>query len=159
MEKIDGIRFRPKIAKQMSDNFDALRSSVWITLESIAYRLELQRKQPPSPNYFELERKAAAYISKIFTGFGPKQSRNFWQSLGLTRYEFVLDSRVIKWLTSMHFPVPISSLALSEEEYYCYISDLLRGWCIQAGVLPCVLDAAIFCSFDSTEWSENTLVW
>ena len=159
LSKFEGIRFRPKIAKQMKDNYNFLCTSGWFTIEDYAKRLEIQRKLKQSPDHYILERQAAAYINKTFKGFGPKQSRNFWQSLGLSRYEFLLDSRMINWLRSMTFPVPISSQALGEEEYYCFVSDYLREWCVQAGVLPCILDAAIFCSFDNEEWTEDTLVW
>jgi len=96
---------------------------------------------------------------KYLFGSCPKQSRNFWQSLGLTRYEFVLDSRVLKWLRTIGFPLPLSSMALGEEDYYCFVSDILRDWCIQTGVLPCILDAAIFSSYDTDEWPEDASVW
>jgi hypothetical protein len=159
LTKFDGIRFRPKIAKQMQDNYTALCKSGWDMIENWANRLELQRKSEPSPDHYVLERQAAAYINKTFKGFGPKQSRNFWQTLGLSRYEFVLDSRVIKRLRLMGFPIPLSSQALGEEEYYCFVSDYLREWCVKADVLPCILDAAIFCSFDNEEWTKDTMVW
>ena len=89
------------------------------------------------------------YIEKNYEGFGPKQSRNFWQELGLTRYEFVLDSRVIKWLKQIKFPLPLSSEALSNEEYYVFLSDILRELCIKADILPCMLDASVFASYDA----------
>jgi hypothetical protein len=128
-------------------------------VDEFGNHLEGQRKSDPSPDHYALERKAALYIQKTFSGFGPKQSRNFWQSLGLTRYEFVLDSRVLKWLRSLDFPLPLSSMALGEEEYYCFVSDILRNWCIQTGILPCILDAAIFSSYDLEEWPEDASVW
>lgn len=53
----------------------------------------------------------------------------------------------------------LSSMALGEEEYYCFVSDILRDWCIQTGVLPCILDAAIFSSYDTDEWPEDASVW
>ncbi len=159
IEEFGGIRFGPKIAKQMKHNYEVLFSGDWSTMDEFGNHLEEQRKSDPSPDHYMLERKAALYIQKTFSGFGPKQSRNFWQSLGLTRYEFVLDSRVLKWLRTIGFPLPLSSMALGEEEYYCFVSDILRDWCIQTGVLPCILDAAIFSSYDTDEWPEDTSVW
>jgi hypothetical protein len=35
----------------------------------------------------------AGYIQETFEGFGPKQSRNLLQALGLTRYEIPIDIR------------------------------------------------------------------
>ena len=159
IEEFGGIRFGPKIAKQMKHNYEVLFSGDWSTMDEFGNHLEEQRKSDPSPDHYMLERKAALYIQKTFSGFGPKQSRNFWQSLGLTRYEFVLDSRVLKWLRTIGFPLPLSSMALGEEEYYCFISDILRDWCIQTGILPCILDAAIFSSYDIDEWPEDASVW
>lgn len=154
-----GIRFVPTIAKRMKKNFELLQSGNWGTLEQFAELLEMQIKSPPKPEHFENERKAAQYMDKTFSGFGPKQSRNFWQSMGLTRYEFVLDSRVLKWLRSMGFPIPLSTTALGNEEYYCFISDILRDWCLDSNILPCLLDAAIFASFDQDEWPEDAAIW
>lgn len=159
IENFGGIRFGPKIAKQMKNNYDLLESGEWKIIEQFGIDLTAQRLQTPSPEHFVLERKAAVYMQSKFSGFGPKQSRNFWQSLGLSRYEFVLDSRVLKWLRTAGFPLPLSSMALGEEDYYCFISDILRQWCIQTGVLPCILDAAIFNSFDTEEWPEDAAVW
>jgi len=154
-----GIRFGPTIAKRLSNNYEILNSGEWERLEHLADELERQRRLNPVPSHFDLERKAARYMQDTFSGFGPKQSRNYWQSLGLTRYEFVLDSRVLKWLQNLGFPLPLSSMALGEEDYYCFISDLLRDWCVRVSVLPCLLDAAIFSSFDAEEWPEDAAVW
>ncbi|MHC1740629.1 MAG: hypothetical protein AB9897_05905 [Anaerolineaceae bacterium] len=158
IEGFGGIRFGLKIAKQLTQNFLLLQSGEWKRIEQYGDELEKQGKLIPSPDHFQLERNAALYMESTFSGFGPKQSRNFWQYLGLTRYEFVLDSRIIKWLRSVGFPLPLSSMALGEEEYYCFVSDILREWCIQLEILPCILDAAIFSSFDSEEWPEDASV-
>ena len=53
----------------------------------------------------ECEREAAEFIDSKFDGFGPKQSRNLLQSLGLSRHEIPLDSRITKWLNDFGFPV------------------------------------------------------
>jgi len=55
--------------------------------------------------------------------------------------------------------MPLSSMALGEEEYYCFVSDILREWCVQSAILPCVFDAAVFSSFDNEDWPEEVPVW
>ena len=159
LEAYGGIRFSPKIADQMKTNLAFLEQGGWDSLEQFAKDLIQQRKSSPVPDHYLLEREAARHIQKHYNGFGPKQSRNFWQSLGLTRYEFVLDSRILKWLRSNDFPMPLSSMALGEEEYYCFVSDILREWCVQSAILPCVFDAAVFSSFDNEDWPEEAPVW
>lgn len=153
-----GIRFGPKIALQMQENLKRLNMGGWNEIERRCLALQTQQKEASLPAHYLLERESARYI-QIFSGFGPKQSRNFWQSMGLTQYEFVLDSRVLKWLKKMEFPIPLSSMGLGEEEYYCFVSDILREWCSQAEILPCVLDAAIFASADAEEWPDDAPVW
>ncbi len=149
LENIGGIRFAPNIAKRVKVNLDRLNSGKSETLENHFQVLLAQRKQIPRPEHYFAERQAARYMDETFEGFGPKQSRNFWQDLGLTRYEFVLDSRFGKWLKQIGFPIPISSLSLSDEAFYCFLSDILRDLCIRAEVLPCILDAAIFSSYEA----------
>ena len=142
-----GIRFRNKIAKCAAANFNKLENGGWDELLTWRENLREQIRQQPNTLHYELERQAALYMTN-YKGFGPKQSRNFWQSLGLTRYEFVLDSRITGWLQrEIHFCIPLASQALGNEKYYVFISDALRELCLQAGVLPCVLDAAVFSSY------------
>lgn len=143
-----GIRFAPKISAQIQSNFHTLERGSWKTLEEWAHRLTVQRLENPLPGHYALERQGALVTKELLTGIGPKQSRNFWQELGLMRYEFVLDSRILKWLKKQGFPIPLSSASLGEDEIYHFISDILRDLCTQAGMLPCILDAAIFASYD-----------
>ena len=149
LENYGGIRFAPKIAGYMKFNLDKLNSGVWEGVERHFQILLAQRKQTPKPDHYVAERVAARYMNETFKGFGPKQSRNFWQDLGLTRYEFVLDSRFSKWLKQVGFPIPVSPGSLSDEEFYCFLSDTLRDLCVRAEILPCVLDAAIFSSYEA----------
>ena len=61
----------------------------------------------------------ADYIDDTFEGFGPKQSRNLLQELGLTRFEIPIDSRVTNWLNDeLKFPIKVTSTALSDK--HCY---------------------------------------
>ena len=62
--------------------------------------------------------------------------------LGLTRYEIPLDSRLAKWFNNFSLPIRLSAGAL----------------------YPCVLDGAVFVSFDgkasSDAWDAlNQIVW
>ena len=42
----------------------------------------------------------------------------------------------------------LSAAALGDRNYYNFISDGVQELCRQSGVKPCVLDAAIFISFE-----------
>ncbi|MGH9436026.1 MAG: hypothetical protein ACRD06_08515, partial [Terriglobia bacterium] len=78
-------------------------------------------------------------------GLGPKQSRNLWQWLGLTRYEIPLDSRVAAWINkNLDPPVKIDPKELSVPARYESVLDHVQALCDAAGVLPCLLDAAAF---------------
>jgi thermostable 8-oxoguanine DNA glycosylase len=110
----------------------------------------LCKLQPP-----EVEREVAEFLSTKLRGIGLKQSRNLLQMLGLTRYEIPLDSRVVKWLNGIGFP--FGREALSDPRFYTCVLDLIRELCDRAGTYPCVLDAAIFVSFDPEgSWTEAT---
>lgn len=158
LKDFGGIRFPESISKRLAVNYEYLESGGWLDAFEFVDKLVLQRKETPTPQHHKLEREAALFMKDHFKGIGPKQSRNFWQYLGLCRYEFVLDSRIVRWLNSLDFPFPLSSIALGDEAYYVYISDILRELCIKSSVLPCILDAAVFTSFDLDEWQEDAVV-
>ena len=67
--------------------------------------------------YVESERKAANNIQANLRGFGPKQSRNLLQSLGITRFEIPIDSRITKWLNKFGFPVRLTAATLADSNY------------------------------------------
>ena len=90
----------------------------------------------------------ADFLHNEFKGFGPKQSRNFLQSLGLTKYEIPIDSRISQWLNNFGFPIRLSSTSLSDKAFYHFVSDGIIELCEKAGIYPCELDAGIFSSFD-----------
>ncbi len=104
------------------------------------------------------ERKIAEYFQENFKGIGPKQSRNLLQTLGLTRYEIPIDSRITKWLNSFGFPVKPTAQGLSDINYYNFISDGIQHLCRKSKIYPCVLDAAIFSSFDKQEWTKRNMI-
>jgi len=105
------------------------------------------------------ERQAVDFVDDHFYGFGPKQSRNLLQSLGLTRYEIPIDSRIIKWLNEFGFPLRLSSPALADRPYHCFVMEGFQEICRACEVMPCVLDAAIFASFDKEGWTEEKIIW
>lgn len=104
------------------------------------------------------ERNIADKLANEFKGFGPKQSRNFLQALGLTKYEIPIDSRITNWLNDFGFPITLTSSPLGDTGYYHFVSDGIQELCEKAKIYPCILDAAIFSSFDNDEWTdENTI--
>jgi hypothetical protein len=135
LTKFGGLRRTRHIAVEISANLAALE-------ENGGWRgLQTQ----------DAERTVAHSIDE-FHGFGPKQSRNLLQWLGLTRFEIPIDSRVTKWLNKeFEFPINLSATALADLNYYEFVLDAVQQLCREAGILPCVLDAAIFSSFDGQE--------
>ena len=53
----------------------------------------------------------------------------------------------------------IGSNALQDRNYYNFVSDGFQMLCKACCIMPCVLDAAIFSSFDEDNWGEESLVW
>lgn len=136
-----GIRRAKTIGEEVSINLLWLEEGGWEEIFATLKKLQMNRTKSE-------ERQAADFIDKNLKGFGPKQARNLLQELGLTRYEIPIDSRIIKWLNSFGFPILLSSAALSDRNYYNLISDGFQILCEKANLYPCVLDAAIFSSFD-----------
>jgi hypothetical protein len=153
-----GLRRAKIIGEEVLYNFKWLKNGGWQEIEAIAERLLGNRKRSPKFDDKYIERKAAKIVMDHLKGFGPKQSRNLWQSLGLTRFEIPIDSRITKWWNANGFPVKISAGGLSDENYYNFVMDGIQELCKASEVYPCVLDAAIFASFDQ-EWPEDKLIW
>jgi len=146
------------IGKQVDENFRWLNQSGWIEIERIADELIKCRKRDPLTEDIVIERKAANLVAKNLSGFGTKQPRNLWQTLGLFRFEIPLDSRITKWLNENGFPVRLSATALADKNYYEFVMTGIQKLCETCDVLPCVFDAAVFSSCDQ-EWTEDKLVW
>ncbi|MDT8858202.1 hypothetical protein RNZ50_24880 [Paracoccaceae bacterium Fryx2] len=147
-----GIRFPDRIAEDLSKNFNKLNvDQGWDTaLAKVNVLL--------SPAEAGAEREVARFLQNLLHGFGPKQSRNLLQSLGLTRYEIPIDSRITRWLNDFGFPVTLTATALADAGYYEFALDGIQALCFASDVFPCVLDAAIFASFDGDAWTqENTI--
>jgi len=148
---VNGIRFAPKLSNQISENFDKLEKGGWKDLlDKVKTLNDLQ-----DPDKI-IERESAKKIAEL-KGFGPKQSRNFLQWLGLTQYEICLDSRVIKWLSKIDFPDWIGGATLSEDKSYNFILDKVQEICARADIKPCILDAAIFAEADKNRWNESNV--
>jgi hypothetical protein len=142
-----GIRRWKISADWAQQNYRRLLDDGWGVLEGWSQRLLVQRAQMPKINHYPLEREAAQAVQVLLKGIGPKQSRNFWQNMGMTRYEIPIDSRILRWLSGiMDFYIPSNGLA--DERFYCQVMDVLRNLALAADVLPCMLDAAVFASFE-----------
>jgi hypothetical protein len=59
-----------------------------------------------------------------------------------------IDSRITGWLNEFGFPITLSADALSDRNYYRFISEGVRELCDACHIYPCLLDAAIFSSYD-----------
>lgn len=160
LTKFGGLRRAKTIGKEVEHNFRWLNSNGWSEIEGIANELIGSRKREPHIEDITVERKAANFVAKNkdLKGFGPKQSRNLWQALGLFRFEIPIDSRITKWLNANGFPFKLSATALADSNYYEFVMMGIQKLCEKCGVLPCILDAAIFSSFDQ-EWTEDKLIW
>lgn len=129
------------MAKYLADIFRQLEDGEWKILTN---HLKTLKKRTTKNK----ERKVAEYISMTFKGLGPKQSRNYMQWLGLSRYEIPLDSRITKTMKKLGFKFVPKANALSDEMVYLLTQDGLQELSKILGIYPCILDACIFSSFD-----------
>lgn len=137
-----GIRRGPTLAIEIADNFSRLEGGLWPQVLHEVRRLNRRATR-------NVEVDVANFIDRTLVGFGPKQARNLLQDLGLTRYEIPIDSRISRWLRDFGFPVSLSPAALSDAQYYHFVSTAIVELCERSGVLPCIFDASVFSSFDS----------
>ena len=143
-----GIRRHRLIGEAAGKNLQLLEAGEWSVVQAtLAPLSELQS--------IATERAIADYLNERFAGLGPKQARNLLQVLGLTRYEIPIDSRIAKWLRRSGFPVPVSAGALSDREYYCFVLDGVQRLCEASDLFPCVVDGAVFASFDGEGWNNE----
>lgn len=147
LKKAGGIRFGNTIAHQLATNFNLLENGEWA-------RVLKECNSLLRPVSSAVEKKVANYVDDRFDGFGPKQSRNLLQALGLTRYEIPIDSRVTEWLNEFGFPVQLSATALADRNYYEFVSKGIQMLCAKSSVYPCILDAAIFAMRDGDGWTD-----
>jgi hypothetical protein len=147
-----GLRRTNIIARELAANIRHFEAESWAETYQVVENLWLS-------DTISVERQAAHFIATYYKGFGPKQSRNLLQSLGLTRYEIPIDSRIIKWLNDFSFPLRVSASALSDPHYYEFVMDGIQRICAECDTYPCVLDAAIFASFDGDGWTAENTIW
>lgn len=143
LESFGGIRRGVTISNQAEENWRRLEGGLWMEAEEWFAKLRQQRLREPQNDDHVLEREAAHWADRGFAGLGPKQSRNLWQWLGLTRYEIPLDSRVTEWVNG-NLASKIEAKRLGQLKYYESALDVVQVVCEKAGVLPCELDAAAF---------------
>lgn len=143
-------RYINKISSFFTENIEKIENDDWKIISKLEFLNNNQSKAT--------ERELADYLNDWLKGFGPKQSRNFLQSLGLTKFEIPIDSRITGWLNDFGFPVSLTSSPLSDKGYYQFVSDGIQELCLKAEIYPCLLDAAIFSSFDNDEWTEKNIM-
>lgn len=142
-----GIRFWRRIGDDMAANLANLESTLWPTLLDACNGLIGHDDRRAEI--------AAAKVVATLVGFGPKQSRNVLQQLGLTRHEIPIDSRVIRWLNEHDFPVHLNAQSLGDPAYYGFVMDGIVALCAAADVSPCVFDAAVFSAVDGDQWTAE----
>lgn len=147
-----GLRRGKTIGQEISMNYKWLDENGWMKIDNLFNKI---KNNSTAKN----ERIFAKFIMDNLKGFGPKQSRNLLQGLGITKYEIPIDSRIIRWLNNFGFPIKLSATALSDENYYNFILDGIQQLCKESDIYPCILDAVIFSSYDIKEWSEDQLIW
>ena len=147
-----GLRRGKIIGQEISINYKWINKNGWIEINKMLDKL-------PVNNTVKNERDFAKFIMDNLKGFGPKQSRNLLQSLGITKYEIPIDSRIVRWLNNFGFPIKLSATALSDENYYNFIMDGFQQLCRESDIYPCVLDAVIFSSYDQEEWLKDQIIW
>lgn len=150
LSEFGGIRRFNRIASEVATNLESLEAGLWNETLKKVNSLEHRSSRAD-------ERDVAMFIDQQFKGFGPKQSRNMLQTLGVAKYEIPLDSRITRWLNEFGFPIKLSAKALSDENYYNFVSDGIQELCARSDIYPCVLDAAIFTSFDKGAWTEEKI--
>lgn len=160
LRKNGGIRYYNNIGDACEKNLTSLDAGGWNSLWNELNELIDIRSREPEAGDYAVERRVATFLSEGFVsdGFhqiGPKQARNVLQILGLTRFEIPLDSRITKWLnTNLDLPYEISGSGLNQPEFYHFVMDLVQELCWASNELPCIFDAAVFSSYD-TSWSQR----
>ncbi|MCG9874720.1 MAG: hypothetical protein MH321_08045 [Leptospiraceae bacterium] len=151
LKEFSGIRFTTKISEHICKNVDILNSE-WPNILQLINKILISNDSQRQT----LERNLCNQLMNNFIGIGPKQSRNVLQAMGVTNFEIPIDSRFIKWFKqNIKFSIPINSTLLSSEEYYAFILDIISELCSQEKIMPAILDACIFASFDNGKWNTN----
>ena len=146
-----GLRLGNNIGKYARKNLIWLETGGWSNISEIVSELRKTRKLENQDFRVavSVERKAVNDVRDNLTGFGPKQSRNLLQDMGYTRFEIPIDSRIMKWINKeIDFPMRLSAGSMSCPAIYDWILDGIQKLCKESEILPCILDASIFSSFN-----------
>ena len=138
-----GLRRGPTVAANLAATLRHLEEGGWKPLRQhlgTLVRYTSPRKERLVVDYLE---------SAPFPGLGPKQTRNFIQWLGLSRYEIPLDSRTLKKLRVLGATFVPHGNSLSDKAVYDFVQTGLQQVSKALGIYPCVLDACIFSSYDA----------
>jgi len=144
-----GLRRAPTIASNLATIWENLEAGEWPVLLK---HLETLRTYP---NVFKEKAVVNYLLGSKYPGLGQKQSRNFIQWLGVSRYEVPLDSRVLKKLKEFGASFVPSGASLTDEAVYLFVQDCLHQISRALDIYPCMLDACIFASFDITDETET----
>ncbi len=139
-----GIRFSNRISKFAAENyliFNQEKEQIKEKINRIVTSTEDKRAS--------LEKDFCLFLIEKFNGIGPKQSRNILQSIGLSKYEIPIDSRIIKWIKKfMHYELPLDAKLFSSEDYYSFTLKIIQDMCKKTDIIPAIFDACVFSSFD-----------
>ena len=145
------------IARDLAVNWSSLKSGEWERALHECNRLTKLPAETDEKERKRTERAVANYIEDTFSariskgrgkGFGPKQSRNLLQMLGLTQYEIPIDSRLSTWLNPCLSPVALTSPLLGDRAFYEFVLDGIQALCRRAGAVPCLVDASVFAAME-----------
>ncbi len=53
----------------------------------------------------------------------------------------------------------LTANALGDKNYYGFVSEGFQRLAEACGIMPCVLDAAVFSSFDKGKWPDENPPW
>ncbi|MHA6898010.1 hypothetical protein [Ralstonia pseudosolanacearum] len=141
--EIKQLRFNAKISRQLAQIFEHLEDGGWAPLLAALKTIEVTTTKAKEHAVVE------HLTSGSFPGLGPKQARNFIQWLGLSQHVIPLDTRIFSRMKEYGiYPVPKKGEGMGEEPLYRFFEDGLGQIAKKIGVLPCMLDACTFASFD-----------
>ena len=119
-----------QIAARLVWNLDWLEKGGWSEMEGQFRALAGIARNAPAADCIKIERQAAR-VAMGMDGIGPKQSRNLWICLGLTRYEIPTDTRVTEWFNERQASF-IEKKNLSISSHYEATQDRIQSLCKEA---------------------------
>jgi uncharacterized protein YjiS (DUF1127 family) len=144
-----GLRRAQIMANNLATIWENLTGGEW---ENLLFHLNTLTAHTTS----QKEKAVVKYLlGGNYPGLGQKQSRNFIQWIGLSRYEIPLDSRVLKKMREFGANFVPAGTALTDEVVYLFVQDGLQKVAHEIGIYPCMLDACIFVSFDASDEMED----